>query len=592
MSEKLPGWTPSDGSVPPEAPSAPEPTVGDDPALEGDPALHDDPAFDRLRAADPAAGAAPDADRLAATLRAATGVDVGRTDGATGSGPAAEVARRRWRPAAAPRWLQIAAAVAALAVVGGGAYALGGRTGGSSTAGATPLPAIALGGPQVGGPQRAGADMAAPANGAASGSASSSSIAVPAPGRWWGSRTVFTASGLSTAGGTGTARAFDAASVVSADTVRRAAKVLGVAGEPRAQWGTWTVGTLDGKGAVLTLSGDGMATLSYSDPAWDPWTCTGEKAAANASVCGPNAAAAPTGDAAVAKVRALFHALGVDLTGATVQVGGLQKPVRDAAGATVPTAGRETVMFSQVVDGQLTGVTWSATLVGSGVQSLWGPLAPLVDLGRYQVVSPAAAVERLNDPRFGAYGGGPMPMVAGGVQVDSGAAEPAVGSATSGAVPPPDGASTGSATSGAVPSQVQPSVTAPSAAASSGTASSGTAPSRTAGSGSSGSATSGAATAGPGVIAPAPAVTPGAEPTAAPSSTAPPVAPTTPSAGSAIAWPVRHVTITSARLGLAVTTLPSGAAVLVPTYQLTDADGGTWSVIAVVDAQLDLTAAG
>ncbi|CAL8969521.1 hypothetical protein CELL_00536 [Cellulomonas sp. T2.31MG-18] len=583
MSEKLPGWTPSDGSVPPDVPPAPEATVGDDPAFDGG------PAFDRLRAADPAAGAAPDADRLAATLRAATGVDVGRTDVATGSGPAAEAARPRWRPTAAPRWLQVAAAVAALAVVGGGAYALGDRTGGSSTAGATPLPAIALGGPQVGGPQRAGADMAASANGAASGSASSSSIAVPAPGRWWGSRIVFTASGLSTTGGTGTARAFDAASVVSADTVRRAAKVLGVAGEPRAQWGTWTVGTLDGKGAVLTLSGDGMATLSYSDPAWDPWTCTGEKTAANASVCGPNAAAAPTGDAAVAKVRALLHALGVDLTGATVQVGEPEKPVRDGTGATVPTAGRETVRFSQVVDGQLTGVTWSATLVGSGVQSLWGPLAPLVDLGRYQVVSPAAAVERLNDPRFGAFGGGPMPMVAGGVQVDSGAAEPAVGSATSGAVPPPDGASTGSATSGAVPSQVQPSVTAPSAAASSGTA-----PSRTAstGSGSSGSATSGTATAGPGVIAPAPAVTPGAEPIPAPSSTVPPVAPTTPSAGSAIAWPVRHVTITSARLGLAVTTLPSGASVLVPTYQLTDADGGTWSVIAVVDAQLDLTAAG
>lgn len=582
MSEKLPGWTPSDGSVPPDVPSAPEPTVGDDPAFEGDPALHDGPAFDRLRGADPAAGAAPDAARLAATLRAATGVDVGHTDVATGSGPAAEVARRRWRPAAAPRWLQVAAAVAALAVVGGGAYALGGRTGGSSTAGATPLPAIALGGPQVGGPQRAGADMAAPANGAASGSASSSSIAVPAPGRWWGSRTVFTASGLSTTGGTGTARAFDAASVVSADTVRRAAKVLGVAGEPRAQWGTWTVGTLDGRGAVLTLSGDGMATLSYSDPAWDPWTCAGEKAAANASVCGPNAAAAPTGDAAVAKVGALFHALGVDLTGTTVQVGGPQKPVMDGAGATVPTAGRETVTFSQVVDGQLTGVTWSATLVGSGVQSLWGPLAPLVDLGRYQVVSPAAAVERLNDPRFGAFGGGPMPMAAGGVQVDSGAAEPAVGSATSGAVPPPDAASTGSATSGAVPSQVQPSVTAPSAAASSASTESG----------SSGSATSGTATAGPGIVAPAPATTPGAEPTPAPSSTVPPVAPTTPSAGSAIAWPVRHVTITSARLGLAVTTLPSGASVLVPTYQLTDAEGGTWSVIAVVDAQLDLNAAG
>lgn len=565
MSERLPRSERSDESPRPEQPDGRTPSGPSDA-----PDRPDDDAFKRLRAADPAAGAAPDAERLAAALRTATGVDVAgalaevaadaQAAGASGgagaaqsastpssaasssaaptsgapAGPARAAARRRWGPGGTPaRWLQVAAVVAGLAVVGGGGYALGDRGAGGSTTGTvgTPLPAIGLGGPP-----RTGSGAAAPEVGSASGGASSSSQAVGGTAVWWGSRTVFSSSGLDTTGGTGTARAFDAASVVSADTARRAAKVLGVPGEPRAQWGTWTVGAQDGSGPTLTLSGDGTGTLSFSDPAWDPWRCVGDRTTAAPPVCTQGAAPAPQGDAAVSKVRALLHSLGVDLTGATVQVQADPKPVQDAAGAPLPVPGRETVTFSQVVDGQLTGVSWSATLAGAGVQSLWGPLAPLVELGRYDVVSPAAAVDRLNDPRFGSFGSGAVPMTTGATP---GGVEPAVGSA-------------------AVPGATSAVGSAPAATATSGPAS---VPGATA--------------------APAPA----------PSSTVPPVAPATPSPGSAIVWPVRHVTITSARLGLAVTTLPSGAAVLVPTYQLTDADGGTWSVIAVVDAQLDLTAA-
>jgi len=71
-----------------------------------------------------------------------------------------------------------------------------------------------------------------------------------------------------------------------------------------------------------------------------------------------------------------------------------------------------------------------------------------------------------------------------------------------------------------------------------------------------------------------------------------PTVPATPGAGSPLAWPVQEVTLVSARLGVALTTLPTGASVLVPTYELADADGTTWSVIAVVDDQLDFSAAG
>jgi hypothetical protein len=71
-----------------------------------------------------------------------------------------------------------------------------------------------------------------------------------------------------------------------------------------------------------------------------------------------------------------------------------------------------------------------------------------------------------------------------------------------------------------------------------------------------------------------------------------PTVPPAPVPGAAISWPVQQVTLTSARLGLAQATLTNGAQVLVPAYELSDAAGSTWSVIAVVDSRLDFTAAG
>lgn len=64
--------------------------------------------------------------------------------------------------------------------------------------------------------------------------------------------------------------------------------------------------------------------------------------------------------------------------------------------------------------------------------------------------------------------------------------------------------------------------------------------------------------------------------------------PATPSAGTPLSWPVHRVHIVSARLGLASQWQPDGSVLVVPAYELTDADGGTWSVIAVADTKLDL----
>ena len=448
----------------------------------------DDVAFARLQAADPAAGSEPNLPALYAAGAEGTGVTV--------AAPQDELAARRNRRA--PRWLSIAAAVAGVAVIGGGSYAYGVNNAPETVASA---PAITLG--QAPGPEVARDEAA---TSMAAGSPDAAKLMYP----WYGGRTVFTADGLSTEGGSGGAWGFDAAGVYSEATVVAAAAALGVAGEPRLEYGTWTVGPNDGSGPSVSLSPDGLASLSYYDPTRDPWNCAVSAPDSGGSVEGeaadggvalpepvidggqskcPTPVNAPTGDAAVQQAKDVLASLGIDTAGYEFAV------------STEPSSPQVTyVTASQSLDGQLTGVTASVTVVADGVQSVYAPLAPMVALGTYDVVSPTEAVERLGDPRFGVTGGGVMPLAAEGMRV-------------------------------ADDSVVSPEMT---------------------------------------------------EPTV----------PATPEAGSPLAWPVQEVTLVSARLGVALTTLPTGASVLVPTYELADADGVTWSVIAVVDDQLDFSAAG
>ncbi|MGR0219633.1 hypothetical protein [Agromyces sp. ZXT2-6] len=65
--------------------------------------------------------------------------------------------------------------------------------------------------------------------------------------------------------------------------------------------------------------------------------------------------------------------------------------------------------------------------------------------------------------------------------------------------------------------------------------------------------------------------------------------PAAPSPGTSVSWPVNDVEIVEARLGLASQWQPDGSVLVVPAYEFTDADGGTWSVIAVADSKLDFS---
>jgi hypothetical protein len=479
----------------------------------------DEPALDRLRAADPAHDATTDLDAIRAAVRDSAPEAFGPT-GTPALSPAGasalpqvpdELAVRRDRRRRAP--LQVAAAVVGALVVGAGGYALGAESGpgagGTDVAATTALAPLQLGATTEQGQARSESaqDLAAdvPAVGGA-GSRATTEMLYPGYGA---GRTVFHQEGLSVEGGSAEAWAYDAAGVLSSQTARRVADVLGVGGDVREEYGSFVVGESDGTGPTVWLQPDGLASVSFNDPAKDPWGCvvvapapdgatsSGEGGSADVAPVEPGACAEadhgdpPSRDAAVAQLRDVIGALGLD-AGAFEYVAEDLTSDQAAPRATAVTA-------HEVVEGRRTGTSWGATYSGAGLASLQGALAPRVPLGTYDVVSPAEAVERLGDPRFS--GGGPIALARG---EDAAQAVPEV-------LPAPE------------------------------------------------------------------------EPTA------PTVPPTVPE-GSPIAWPVTEVTITDARLGLAVQYLPDGAAVLVPAYELTDADGGVWSVLAVADDRLDLTA--
>ena len=475
-----------------------------------------DPIFDRLRAADPARGVEPDRAALDRAVRARTADQADEL--------AAARSRRGWGT-----WWPVAAVAASALVFGTAGFAVG-NGGGNEVASNTAGAAITLG-------QAGSTGLAAPevASGAADSKLSSSMMAP-----WYGGRTVFTAANLPRDAGQAEAWTFDPAQVFTAETAERVARGLGLAGAAVLTDGAWTVGPVDGTGAALQLQPDGLASVSFNDPALDLYACASgggvqgiepgsagagstDSSAADPSVgsatepdamplpeppqtCTNAGVDAPQGDAAVATARDVLGRIGLDPSAFEYETSdsGLPQAAYVAA--------------YQVLADQRTGVTWSIGLVGDGVQSLYGSMAPLVSLGTYDIVSATDAAARLVDPRFGASYGGPLMYAAEkGAVADSPATTL-------------DGTATLEGTATDVPPEIAP------------------APERT--------------------------VPPTAEP------------------GSAISWPVIEVSLTLSRLGLTMYTQPDGSTVLLPAYELSSDDGQVWSAVAVVEAQLDFAPVG
>ncbi|HEY5516320.1 MAG TPA: hypothetical protein VIK12_08955, partial [Pengzhenrongella sp.] len=203
------------------------------------PSEQPDPVLDRLRAADPAAGAEPDLAVLDAAVRA-------RRADPTDELATARARRGRWT------WWPVAAVAASALVFGTAGFALGNSDGGArggaaNTAGGV----ITLGQQDTGG--RAGSE-AAPAT---AGSKLSSSMIAP----WFGGRTVFDAAGLPDDAGSAEAWAFDPAKVFTQETANRLARALSLPGVAALVNGAWTVGPTDGSGPSLQLQPDGVASV-------------------------------------------------------------------------------------------------------------------------------------------------------------------------------------------------------------------------------------------------------------------------------------------------------------------------------------------
>lgn len=463
--------------------------------------MDEDRAVERMRAADPAAGATPDADRLVELTVQRRGD---------------ELAERRARRG--PRWAAVAAVTtAALAVGGGAGYGLG-------RSAEEPVPS---------------ADTASTV-GTARGDGMQEELAMSAPMSadrmmlpgFGGERTVFTAQGLSQDAGTAAAWAFDGPSVFGEEAVLRAAEVFGVEGEARLEGG-WTVGSADGSGPTLSIGPDAAVSVFYNDPALyelgadvtpmplpEPDSGVDDGGGQDSSTSGAVEEYSPSEEPEVAPDEpievepalpgVIEPAPGADPAQEPAVAPGGETPDGpagllyetlaalglDPEAAEYSTqqhwAGEQatTVYAHQVVGGTRTGYSWHADVVDGEVLGFSGPLAPLVELGEYDVVSPVEAVERLGDPRFG----GSM------VWTDEVHIMPAL--------PEPSGRSWDD---------------------------------------------------------------PPAEP---------------PASGSSIPWPVTDVTIVSAEPALTEHSTADGASLLVPAYELSDAEGRTWSVLAVADHEL------
>jgi hypothetical protein len=382
-----------------------------------------DEAFDRLSASDPARETTADIPALRAKIDALL-VDTGPNSDKTGSQPASAVGIDTYREPSKTRtkaW--VAASIAGALVFAAGGFGAGLLT---SRAALTPAQVAASAGfaePGVAQPMAAGSSglggnsdasgemqpMAAQdSGGGGSSTGASADAARSAIDYLWTGRTTFTGSGLATTRGSGEAFAFDARSAVSAEQAAAVARLLGVEGVPVASWGAWVVGPQDGSGPNMSVYGDGAATFWYNNPQNDPYSnnCVmGEIQPLPAQVDGVVAPDTPAIDpgsckqppattvddvTAATALAEVMRTLGVDPTTFEVEVS-----PNDYGDAT------RWVTAYLIVAGQRTDQQWSASVGDAGLTSLNGMLAPVVSLGEYTLISPAEAVDRLNDIRFG-----------------------------------------------------------------------------------------------------------------------------------------------------------------------------------------------
>lgn len=348
-----------------------------------------DEAFDRLRSSDPAATAEPDLAVIRAAVSskvAASAGDGSADDPVSAAGAAGALqdasseqtgvtdlaaARARRRPT---RWLQVAAAAVGVVAVGTAGYAVGaqGDEADVTARGAERAAAEAPAGPSAADEQQS---LGAPSTMEGADSAVQSDRSMIAP--FGGMRTLFTAVGLGDEPGSATAYGYDSTAAFTPEKTSAIAALVGLDGTPELVYGAWHLGSTDWTGPTLDVQPDAATSFYYSDPTQDPWVEGSTAVAVDAAT-------------ATAQLSDMMTTLGVDPAAYTLTV-------EDTGTQNVTT-----VTGYPVTGPGSTGQAWQLSVSSEGVYSLSGTLAPLVDLGTYDVVGPTTAVARLTDPRFGA----------------------------------------------------------------------------------------------------------------------------------------------------------------------------------------------
>ncbi|KQP01597.1 hypothetical protein [Leifsonia sp. Leaf264] len=361
--------------------------------------MNDDNELDpvaRLRAADPASEVEPRAGFIDDVVVVATGEHPAGEPASPAAGeseveptPVVDLGTERARRSR--RWIPIVAVAASLVVFGSAGYAVGASTGAPSTVAEGAAPPISLQGASRDSGSEAGVGSGSEPNAAAGQAPSAQKMAggVDSMYAYGYGRNSFSSSGLSTATGTAAGYGFDARAASNAETVAALAAALGVDGTPELKDGAWIVGSRDGTAPSLTVSLDGLLSFSYSDPLIVPWPCVdGAEPAQPCEQTGTGVV--PTEEEAIGSIRSLIEAAGLDPEG-------FEYTSETWEGSLTRTA-----QAWPVVDGQRIDQPWSIELASDGIFSAYGPLATLVALGDYDVVSEQQAFERLSDPRFGA----------------------------------------------------------------------------------------------------------------------------------------------------------------------------------------------
>ena len=367
---------------------------------------------------------------------------------------------------------------------------------------------------------------------ASSGVGVAGSMAQPAPYGFGTTRTVFSSPGLAGAAGTAQAWTYDSAAAFSRAKAAAMAQALGMSGTPELASGTWSVGATDGTGPHLQLQPDATVDVSYVDPTNNPYGCADGVVKGSASQ--PGAVAGATGTMPTVAPQVCAGTSRGPAPSGTDAIARTRALI--AAGGLDPQAYE--YQSNETGTATITSVTAWAVVDAQRTGQAWN--VTLTDRGVQSVWGQLAPVVTL-----GTYPVvGPQEAVArlGDARFD--ANQVGIYSAVGGV-------------GVALPGSVSSGLVAPAI-----------------GTGS--------------AVAPSPVTT--ATGDTGPSGT--PTLPPAPAPGSRVSWPVQHVTITAARLGLAPVRQADGSVVLAPAYALSDGTGRTWSVIAVAESALDMTPAG